>query len=109
MAARIRFIKRGQELGFSLKEIAEILPPEAGSTTGCAEGVRTGLKSEACPVHSSKCNVWIVLGSMSVSFLQTFSMTVRHVLRDGRYHYLFDGDRTHRRPGRPHDLQRQDG
>lgn len=34
---RIRFIKRAQELGFSLKEIKELLSLAEGRTTDCAE------------------------------------------------------------------------
>jgi MerR family mercuric resistance operon transcriptional regulator len=34
---RIRFIKRAQELGFSLKEIAELLSLRVGPETTCAE------------------------------------------------------------------------
>lgn len=36
-AARIAFIKRAQELGFSLKEISELLSLRAGSDSTCAD------------------------------------------------------------------------
>jgi MerR family mercuric resistance operon transcriptional regulator len=53
---RVRFIKRAQELGFSLKEIKELLSLRAAPQAGCAD-VRTHAETKIKAIEDKICSL----------------------------------------------------